>query len=337
MSLHSRPSRRSLLTATGLGIGAALLAACGGESSGTDGKLSVVTSAYPLAYLVTRVGGEHVTLEDLSSPGVDAHGLELSVSQVMTIEQAGLVLHIPGFQTALDDAITSHGGDNVLEVSSAITLLPASAGDSHEDHAGETEEEHAEHADGDHASDGGGEGEDHEGHDHGPNDPHFWHDPVRMADLAEALATRLGELSPENAQAFTDAAGTLRAELEELDAELTESFGAIEGEKPFVTSHAAYIYLAERYGLQQIGITGVDPETEPSPQRLLALEQIVKEEGVSTIFFETSASPKVAQTLAQNLGIDSEELDNLATHLSETSDYPQVMRENCSKLVASWT
>ncbi|GAA4526913.1 metal ABC transporter substrate-binding protein [Brachybacterium paraconglomeratum] len=337
MSLRSRLTRRSLFAATGLGLGAALLTACGGESSGADGKLSVVTSAYPLSYLVTRVGGEHVTLEDLSSPGVDAHGLELSVQQVMTIEQAGLVLQIPGFQAALDDAVASHGGDNVLDVSSAITLLPAGGGDSHEDHAGETEEEHAEHADGDHASDGGGEGEDHEGHDHGPNDPHFWHDPVRMADLADALATRLGELSPQNAQSFTDAAGTLRTELEELDAELTESFSAVEGEKPFITSHAAYIYLAERYGLHQIGITGVDPETEPSPQRLLALEQVVKEEGVSTIFFETSASPKVAQTLAQNLGIDSEELDNLATHLSEESDYPQVMRENCTKLVASWT
>ena len=335
MSLPSRLSRRTLFTATGLGVGAALLAACGGESGAADGKLSVVTSAYPLAFLVTRIGGEHVGLVDLSSPGVDAHGLELSVQQVMSVEKAALVLQVPGFQTALDDAIASHGGDNVLDVSSAFTLLPSGGADSHEahgeedEHAGETEEEHA-----DHASDGGGES--HEGHDHGPTDPHFWHDPVRMSELAGVLAVRLGELSPENAQAFTDSATALQTELEELDAELTDTFGAVSGEKPFITSHAAYVYLAERYGLHQIGITGVDPETEPSPQRLLALEQIVKEEDVSTIFFETSASPKVAQTLAQNLGIESEELDNLATHLNEESDYPQVMRENCTKLVASW-
>ena len=337
MTYSPRLTRRTLFTATGLGVGAALLAACGGEGGAAGGKLSVVTSAYPLAYLVTKIGGEHVTLEDLSSPGVDAHGLELSVKQVMSVEQADLVLQTPGFQASLDDAISSYGGGNVLDVSSAITLLPAGAASTHEEHAGETEDEHAEHAEeehAEHASEGGGES--HEGHDHGPNDPHFWHDPVRMAELADALATRLGELSPDNAQAFTDAAEALRGELEELDAELSEAFGAVQGERPFITSHAAYVYLAERYGLHQIGITGVDPETEPSPQRLLALEEVVKEEEVTTIFFETSASPKVAQTLAQNLGIDSAELDNLATQLSEDADYPEVMRENCAKLVESW-
>lgn len=339
MSLQPRPSRRSLLTVTGLGIGAALLAACGSESGAADGKLSVVTSAYPLAYLVSRIGGEHVALEDLSSPGADAHGLELSVKQVMAMEKADLVLQIPGFQSAVDDAIASHGEANVLDVSTAISLLPVGAGDSHEEHAdasheSETEEEHA-----DHASDGGGDhdGGSHDGHDHGPNDPHFWHDPLRMADLADAIAARLGEHSPENSQAFIDAAGGLRTELEELDAELVESFGAASGERPFITSHAAYAYLAERYELHQIGISGVDPETEPSPQRLLALEQVVEDEGLSTIFFETSASPKVAQTLAKNLGIESAELDNLETQQSEDADYFQVMRENCTALVASWT
>lgn len=336
MTLSPRLSRRTLFTATGLGAGAALLAACGEASGAADGKLTVVTSAYPLAYLVTQIGGEHIALIDLTSPGVDAHGLELSIKQVLSVEQADLVLQIPGFQSALDDAIASHGGDNVLDISPVVTLLPADAASTHEEHAGESEEEHSAHAEEDeHASEGSGES--HEGHDHGPNDPHFWHDPVRMAELADSIGQRLAELSPEHAQTFTDAATELRTELEELDAELTESFGAIEGEKPFITSHAAYTYLAERYELHQVGISGVDPETEPSPQRLLDLEFVVEEAGVTTIFFEASASPKVAQTLAQNLGIQSQELDNLETQQSPDSDYPQVMRDNCAKLVASWT
>lgn len=327
MTLSPRPSRRTFLTATGLGAGAALLAGCGGGQAAADGTLSVVTSAYPFSYLVTRIGGEHVTLLDLTSPGVDAHGLELSIKQVLAIEEADLVLQIPGFQNALDDAIASHGGDNVLDISAELDLLPVDAANTHDDHAAHAEE-----------SDGGGEAHDeHEDHDHGPHDPHLWHDPVRMADLADAVAGRLGQLSPENAPGFTAAAATLRSELEDLDAELAESFGAVAGEKPFITSHAAYAYLAERYDLHQIGIAGVDPETEPSPQRLLALESVVQETGVTTIFFETSASPKVAQTLARNLGIESEELDNLETQQSPESDYPQVMRENCAELVASWT
>src|SRR5699024_4819659 len=179
--------------------------------------------------------------------------------------------------------------------------------------------------------------EEHEDHDHGPHDPHLWHDPMLMADLADAIGQRLGELSPDDAETFTEAAASLRSELEELDAELAESFGAVEGDKPFITSHAAYTYLAERYDLRQIGIAGVDPETEPSPQRLLALESVVEEAGVTTIFFETSASPKVARTLARNLDIDSEELDNLETQQSPDSEYPRFMRDNCARLVASWT
>ncbi len=326
---HASPlRRRTLLSALGLGAGAALLAACG-EGAATDGDgLSVVTSAYALSFLVTRIGGEHVALTDLTTPGADAHGLELSVKQTMLVEEADLVLQIPGFQTALDDAIASQGGDKVLDVSSVITLLPADAGSVEEGHAGESEEEHAEHAE---------EGDSHEGHDHGPNDPHFWHDPLRMADLGDAIAARLGELSPEHAEEFTSAAATVREELEQLDAELTSAFEVVADERrTFITSHAAYTYLADRYDLHQVGISGIDPETEPSPQRLLALETVVRDEEVTTIFFEATASPKVAQTLADNLGIDSAELDNLETQQSPGADYPAVMRSNCTALAESW-
>ena len=326
---HASPlRRRTLLSALGLGAGAALLAACG-EGTAADGDgLSVVTSAYALSFLVLRIGGEQVALTDLTTPGADAHGLELSVKQTMLVEEADLVLQIPGFQTALDDAIASQGGDNVLDVSSVITLLPADAGSVEEGHAGESEEEHAEHAE---------EGDSHEGHDHGPNDPHFWHDPLRMADLGDAIAARLGELSPENAEEFTSAAATVREELAELDAELTSAFEEVADERrTFITSHAAYTYLADRYDLHQVGISGIDPETEPSPQRLLALETVVRDEEVTTIFFEATASPKVAQTLADNLGIDSAELDNLETQQSPEADYPAVMRSNCTALAESW-
>lgn len=315
-SFPLRASRRGVLSLLGLGAGAATLAACGaGDGEGGSGAPTVIASCYPTAFLAERVGGAHLSVVNLATPGADAHGLELSVRQVAQLREAALVVQIPGYQAAIDDAIASHGDENVLDVSQAIELLSSS-------------EEHAEH---DHDED------DHDGHDHGPTDPHFWHDPVRMAALGDALAARLGELIPEQAEAFAANAGTLRGELEELDRELTDAYGAVGGERPFVTSHAAYAYLADRYDLHQIGISGVDPEVEPSPQRLLELERVIQDEGVTTIFFETTASPKVAQTLADNVGVDSEELDNLETQLSEDADYPRVMRENADKLIASWT
>lgn len=324
MSIPSRSTRRTFLALAGLGAGAALLSACGDDSGGAgDDGPTVVTTNYPLQYLVQKVGGERVESVDLASPGGDGHGLELSMRESLTVQEAALVLQIPGYQAAVDDAIASGEGGNVLDISQVIALLAAD---------GHTHEE-------DSASDGGGEhaeGEDHAGHDHGPDDPHFWHDPLRMSDVADALADRLTELDPEGAEVFAAGAEAVRAELEELDRELAAGFGAIAGERAFVTSHAAFGYLADRYDLHQIGITGVDPETEPSPRRLLELEQLVQDTGVTTIFFETTASPKVARTLAANVGISSEELDNLETRLSADADYAQVMRENSSKLLESW-
>lgn len=325
----ARPTRRTLLAVLGLGTGAGVLAACGGggNSGGNgDGASTVIAPCYPIAFLAQRIGGDHLEVVNLATSGADAHGLELSVRQVQQLRDAALVVQIAGFQAAIDDAISTHGDENVLEVAEAMTMLPSGGHEGH-DHGSDAGGDHEDHE---------GE-EDHEGHDHGPTDPHFWQDPLRMADLGDALAIRLGNIAPDQAETFTSNAQTLRTELEELDAELSQKYGAVQGERPFVTSHAAYAYLADRYDLHQIGITGVDPEVEPSPQRLLELERVIKDEGVTTIFFETTASPKVAQTLADNVGVKSEELDNLATQLSEEADYPRVMRENAEKLVASWS
>src|SRR5699024_5984009 len=199
----------------------------------------------------------------------------------------------------------------------------------------------------------------------------------------------LAQIAPEGGEDFSSAAAQLRTELEELDEELASRYEE-HADAPFITSHAAYTYLAQRYHLRQIGIAGVDPETEPSPQRLLELERLIEDEGVSTVFFETTArgaaawlapryhlrqrgiagvdpetepspqrllelerlledegvstvcfettaSPKVAQTLAENVGIEAAELDNLETQLDEQQDYPAVMRSNSRALVESWT
>src|SRR5699024_12371842 len=104
MSFASRPSRRSLLAALGLGAGGAFLSACGGGSSGDGDGISVVTSAYPLAFLLERIGGDRIALTDLSTPGAGAHGLELPVKPGRAIERAGPVPPSPGLPAARDDA-----------------------------------------------------------------------------------------------------------------------------------------------------------------------------------------------------------------------------------------
>lgn len=331
----------------------AAVAACGSSPSvsgaGGERGLTVMITCYPTRYLMEKLGGDLLSIIDPIKPGVDPHGLELSVQQVAQMSEADLVVQIEHYQSAVDDAIASHNLSNVLNINDHVTMLPAAAEGDEDDHAHEEDAHAHEDAHGDHmheggeASDGGGdehehaeEGHEEEGHDHGGIDPHFWHDPLLMLTAAKAIAAKLSALSPENAHAFNKNLAALEEELTELDAELKKEFGAIEGEKAFITSHTAFAYLARHYGLHQIGIAGIDPENEPSTQRLLELAALIKSENLTTVFFETTASPKVAEALAARTGATASELDNLETQLDESKDYAAVMRENSSKLVKSW-
>jgi zinc transport system substrate-binding protein len=104
--------------------------------------------------------------------------------------------------------------------------------------------------------------------------------------------------------------------------------------KVFVTSHAAFGYLAERYELQQVGIAGLTPDADPTPARLAEVQKIAQQQGVTTIFSETLASPALADALAKDLGLKTDVLDPLEgiTSQSRGTDYPSVMRSNLSAL-----
>jgi zinc transport system substrate-binding protein len=103
-----------------------------------------------------------------------------------------------------------------------------------------------------------------------------------------------------------------------------------------VTSHAAFGYLAERYGLTQVPITGLSPEEEPSPQRLAEVARLAKAKGVTTIFFETLVSPKIAETLAKEVGAKADVLDPIeGVEAGSGADYLSVMRDNLTHLRAA--
>lgn len=104
--------------------------------------------------------------------------------------------------------------------------------------------------------------------------------------------------------------------------------------KTFITTHSAFGYLAERYGLTQEGIAGIDPEAEPSPARISALHSIAQEKKVTTVFFETLASDKTARTVARDTGLKTDVLDPLEgiTGKSKGDDYIEVMESNLAAL-----
>ena len=323
--------------ATALALSACTSTASSGDSSSKDGSLTVMASFYPLKYLAEKVGGEYVSVTSLTPDGAEPHDLELSPKMVDSLSSADAVIYLAGFQSAVDEAIEQQAPKTVIDVSSAAELVEAGSDANHpaeeeeatdETQSGETEAHDHDHEGHDH------EGHDHAGHDHHHDmsaDPHFWLDPVRMAKAATLVGDKLAEADSAHADTYKANAKALAEELTTLGDTLVTKTSKCQV-KTFVTAHTAFGYLADRTGLTQVGISGLDPESSPSPARLAEIGQIAKEQGVTTIFTESLIDPKVAQTLADDLGITTAVLDPIESQTDASKDYAAVMQANIDAL-----
>lgn len=283
----------------------------GSGGSGDSGGVQVLASFFPLQYVAEQVGGDLVSVESLTPPGAEPHDLELSPAQVDQVGRADLVVYLSQFQAAVDDAVEANPPGHVVDAAQDTEL-----------HAAEHTEDGEEHADDEHGEDE---------HDHGSLDPHFWLDPSRLPAVADDVAAQLGELDPDHADEFEANARTFAQAMTDLDDEYAAGLATCES-RTIVTTHEAFSYLADRYDLEQVGISGIDPEGEPSPARLAEVGDVVRDEGVTTIFFETLASPKVAETLADELGVQTAVLDPLEGLTDDTQDYVSVAKTNLETL-----
>ncbi|MDG4783153.1 metal ABC transporter substrate-binding protein [Micromonospora sp. WMMD961] len=307
--MTNRATYRVLAAATALlALGAG--AGCStGDAAGADPqRVDVVAAFYPLQFLAEKIGGDAVRVTNLAKPGAEPHDLELNPSQVGEVSDAELIVYLKGFQPAVDDAVAQNGADRAFDVTSVQPLLDASAGG--HDHEGE--EGHAEES--------------------GGKDPHVWLDPTRLAGIGDQLAQRLGKADPDHSADYTARAAALRADLTTLDGEFKTGLATCQ-RREIVTSHAAFGYLADRYQLDQVGITGLSPDVEPSPQRLAHVIEEAKEHQATTIFFETLVSPKVAETIAGQVGAKTAVLDPIeGLAAGGNGDYLSVMRTNLQTL-----
>ncbi|WP_199548273.1 metal ABC transporter substrate-binding protein [Streptomyces sp. N35] len=333
MNVRRPRSRNRRLISTAVIAGAtsaALLAlsACGSSNAAdgkSDGKLDVVASFYPMQYLAEQIGGEHVNVDTLTKPGVEPHDLELSPKQTVELGNADMILYLKDLQPAVDKAIGQSGVKTVVD---AATLTKLEKHGSSEDHEGH-----------DHGSEEGHEGEEahaEEGHSHeteAGKDPHIWLDPVKYAEVADGVGDALAKADPDHAADYKKNTEELVGKLEALNKDFADGLRNT-GTKTFITTHAAFGYLAERYGLDQEAISGLSPEAEPSPARIKELQETAEHDKVSTIFFETLASDKTAKTLAKDTGLKTDVLDPLEgiTDKSKGADYLEVMQSNLAAL-----
>jgi zinc transport system substrate-binding protein len=303
--------RRHLIpTAAVTALGLAALTACSSDTAdagGTD-TFDVVASFYPMQFLAQQIGGDHVEVTTLTAPGQEPHDLELSTKQTAQLERADAVLYLKGLQPAVDEAVAQSGAATKIDAATLTTL--EDHGDVEHEHAGEAPEEE-EHA----------------------RDPHIWLDPVKYAEVAKGVGAAFAKADPDHAADYKKNTDALVTKLDGLHTEFADGLKNTRT-KVFFTNHAAFGYLAERYGLTQEAISGLDPESEPSPARIRELQQEAKADGVTTVFYETLVSDKTAKTLATDAGLKTDVLDPLEgiTDKSEGDDYIQVMESNLTAL-----
>lgn len=261
------------------------------------GKPTIVAAFYPLAYAAEQVAGDSADVVNLTPPGVEPHDLELTPDQVAQISEADLVLYIPGFMPALDEAIAQQAPRTSMDVTEGLTML----------------------ADPEHD---------------GASDPHVWLNPANLGTIGDGVAERLSAEPRLDSAALAAGANQLSQSMADLSAEYERGLATCRS-RDLVVSHEAFGYLADAFKLTQVGISGLSPDAEPSPARMKEVADLVAANQVTTIYYETLVDPKVAQTLADETGATTAVLDPIeGLPPNSSQDYASLMRANLTTLRA---
>ncbi|MFI9232600.1 metal ABC transporter substrate-binding protein [Streptomyces rimosus] len=322
--------RRHIPTAVMAGasvLGMLALSACSDSGGGrADGKLNVTASFYPMEFLAKEIGKDHVKVTDLTSPGTEPHDLELTPRQTADLGESDAIVYLKGIQPAIDKVVQQSGVRHIVDAASLTRLKKH--GDEVDGHDHTTGDNGTGH--GDHDEHG------HEGHDHEAdgNDPHIWLDPVKFSQVAKGVGKAFADADPAHKADYARNTDDLVKKLGDLNKKFEDGLKNKKSDT-FITTHAAFGYLAERYGLTEEAISGIDPESgDVSGSRMKELQKLARDHHVDTVFSETLASPAMAKTLAKDLGVKTAVLDPIEgiTDKSAGDDYIQVMESNLAAL-----
>lgn len=279
---------------------AVVLAGCTADAEDRTDGVSVVVTLPALEHLATQITGDDGEVINVVPDGADPHGTELAPTDVNAMAGADVVIYLSGIQPATDEAV------GMLEDVTIVDMSEVAGASIDEDTQVLAPPEPG-------------------------TDPHFWLDPPRLAQAGRQVADALASVDPQDADGYQQRATELTADLDELDDRFRTELAPCQGDTLVVT-HEAFGYLTARYGLEQVGIAGVDPEVEPSPARLREVGEVVRQADVQTIFFEARASSGVAERLADELGVQTGVLDPMER--SAGADYLDVMDTNLAALRA---
>ena len=281
-----------------------LLSACTIPVDGNiDGRLNVVVSFYPLEEFAKAVGGDKVSVFSLVKPGVEPHDWEPSPSDIVKISNADiLVFNGAGLEGWLDKTLRIKHNDAVVVVASdGIELLQESGNVP-------------------------------------VIDPHVWLNPVFVKKMIENIANAFVSLEPANAEFYHANAEKYVSRLNVLDDKFRTWLSNC-ARREFVVSHDAFGYLAQRYSLVQLPVSGISPEVEPTPGSVVKLLKLMKDKNIDVFFVEPLVNPKMIVALAGDAGARVEMLNPFeglaADEIASGQNYFSIMEQNLNKLISA--
>ncbi len=352
---------------------ALILAACGSDDGTTDASTTdsdrptVVVTTNILGDVVTELVGDQATVVTIMSIGADPHSFQPSAQEVEQVLAAdALIVNGSGFEEGLLSVIDTAGEEGVAtyEAIEAVDTIDFSSGGHDDDHHGDEadhDDEHGEEADHDedadhdeedhddeadhdedHDDEADHDDEDHDEHGHDGADPHFFTDPVRMAEAVEAIGAFLAaEVEGIDVAALDEAVDGYLTELDTLHADVESLVAAIpEDRRVLITNHEVFGYFADRYGFEVVGtvIPGGSTVDSASAGELAELVEVIEAEGVPAIFTDAASSSSLAETLAAEVGevaIVDLFTESLGDAESEGATYLDMVRTNAARISAA--
>lgn len=262
----------------------------------------VYTSIYPLYDFTKRIAGPYAHVVNITPPGAEPHSFEPSPRLITQLLEADLFLYNGlGMEPYINKIKQSLQGGSLSMIDASSDILPLLSS----------------------------------AHGHIAVDPHAWLSPFNAAKQAHAIFQALSEVDPVHRAEYNANYKALHLELIKLDDEFKNTLDKCP-KKSFVVTHAAFGYLARDYGLEQIALTGLEGEAEPTPGTFAEVIALIERQGIRHVFVETSASAKIAETLAREIQAGTLTLHPLASltarELQDKEDYFSLMRKNLENL-----
>ncbi len=285
---------------------AAVLTLLSGPVAGAPapaGKVSVAASFYPLYDFALKVGGDRVTVRNLTPAGAEPHDYELTPRDIIAVNESRVLIHNGAGLEPWVQKLLPQVPARVVRVnaSEGISLSTATSGE-----------------------------------DRGQVDPHVWLDPVLAQRQVDNILVGLVKADPDGKAAYEANAVAFKQKLAALHQRIQRTLGPCR-KKVFITNHAAFGHFASRYGLTQIAISGLEPEAEPSAAKIREILRLARQHGLHIIYYETLASPRVAAAIAREIGARTLVLNPIEgltdQELKQGKDYLSVMDENLRNLV----